>query len=764
MRTDSKSRSADRTPSREKPRTEKGGAEAAGDRWQAVGRVARSVIFGLALFAVLVTGRPPLPVEPGQRSPTDFRARASFTSTDIEATREAREEARRGSPPVFRLTADRWTASVQRLQAAVREADVDPFRPLALPRSDRRVLRELLPALQRHDDALEDALERLSELPVVSPQDLRNSLVQEKTTGRVVLVDADEQEQKAPLESLVPLSAESPQFQRGLGPLLSELDVEEADSGVGALTAVLEPRFTLDLERSREAAERAAGQVPTVTKFVEKGSILLARGSEVRRQHMVDLRKEREAYLSTWNGLMVTFRRMAGVGVLLFIVLFAGFVSCRRYRPALLDEKSQMLAFAALSLVLVGTARVCFAQGLSPLWVPVPMMVMAMCLVYDQFFGLGVAVFYALLVRLASPGADMELVVLLLGGMTAALLTGQVRTRSSLIRAGVLTGLAQFLAVWGLGLMSVDGGELAWPFWTSALAGTSLIALANGLSSGFVVSGLLPALERVFGITTDIRLLEWSDPNQPLLQRMLVDAPGTYHHSMIVGGLAADAAEAIGANPLLARVSAYFHDVGKLKKPEYFVENLPEGASNPHDELSPTMSTLIITAHPKDGAEMAEEYGVPKPVRDVILQSHGTSVLKYFYEKAHEEGELEHSEVRERNFRYRLTKPQRKEAAIVMLCDAAESAARSMQSPSAGQVGNLVHQIVNERLQDGQLDESGLTIPDLKNLQDALTHGLIAVFHNRVRYPGQEELEAGQAGLPTEQTPVRETAADATGD
>ncbi|MHC4479643.1 MAG: HDIG domain-containing metalloprotein [Planctomycetota bacterium] len=245
-------------------------------------------------------------------------------------------------------------------------------------------------------------------------------------------------------------------------------------------------------------------------------------------------------------------------------------------------------------------------------------------------------------------------------------------------------------------------------------------------------------------MTTDIRLLEWSDPSQPLLQRLLLDAPGSYHHSMIVGSLAADAAEAIGANPLLARVSAYFHDVGKLKKPEYFGENLPEGGANPHDELSPTMSSLIITAHPKDGAEMAEQYGVPREVRDVILQSHGSCVLQYFWKKAQSENG-ERGKLEARSFRYRLPKPQSREAAIVMFCDAVESAARSVDSPSVSQLRNLVRDIILDRLHDGQLDDSGLTITDLKRLEDCLVHGLTAVFHSRVSYPGQQKAQEAPA-------------------
>jgi putative nucleotidyltransferase with HDIG domain len=385
----------------------------------------------------------------------------------------------------------------------------------------------------------------------------------------------------------------------------------------------------------------------------------------------------------------------------------------------------------------------CVVWGLSPLYVPVPLMVMVMCLVYDKRFGIGVAVFYALLVHLACPGADAESFTLLVGGVMTALYTDQIRTRSALVVTGLFAGATQFCTVWGLGLVSaLDGSPVPLRFWESVLMPESIAALVNGVASGFIVTGLLPAIEIVFGITTDIRLLEWSDPNQPLLQRLLLDAPGSYHHSMVVGSLAADAAETVGANPLLARVSAYFHDIGKLKKPQYFAENVPSGAQNPHDELSPTMSSLIITAHPKDGADMAEEYGVPRVVRDVILQSHGSTLVKYFWRRAQEKA-TERDQPDERSFRYRLPKPRGKEAAIVMICDAVESAARSLENPSVGQLRNLVQDLVMDRLHDGQFDESQLTITDLKRLEDCLVRGLTAVFHSRVAYPGQEKRERG---------------------
>ena len=727
------------------------------ERQMTPGRLLRLFAFGAALLVIMLLGKPPLGVRSGMTSPADFTARVSFESTDIEQTRAAQERAALQQPAVFRVNIARWQAGVQRLLDAVRTAKSATFEPELRDEADRKAFAALLPRLQPHVAALDKALGALPARLVVDAADLKQSLLTEKEATDAVLLDPSSNTQTVPIASLIPLSADSQWLRSALNPALAGLTPEEADLAARALTAILAPGATLDLERTHESDERAARQAPIATKYVEKGRLILAQGAEVRPQQVEDLRREQAAYWSSGEGRSVTIQRATGLGVLLMIVLAAGVVPCLRYRPQLLDNRPQMLAFSVLTLALVAAARVCVVQGSTPLWVPVPMMVMIMCLVYDQRFGLGVALFYSLLVRLAAPGADMPFIVLLLGGLTAALLTGQVRTRGALIKVALVTGLAQFVAVWGMVLVSARSGDmLTWRFWEPPYLSDSLAALVNGVLGGFIVSGLLPTIERLFGVTTDIRLLEWSDPNQPLLQRLMLEAPGTYHHSMIVGSLAADAAEAIGANPLLARVSAYFHDVGKLKKPEYFAENIPPGAHNPHDDLSPTMSTLIITAHPKDGAEMAEHYGVPAPVRDVILQSHGTGVLKYFLNKA-QSGETDNEEVQERNFRYRMLKPQRKEAAVVMICDAVESAARSMGSPTPEQLRNLVRQIILDRLNDGQLDESSLTITDVKRIEDTLVHGLAAAYHNRVRYPGQEELEQAQpAAEPTQSGPTED--------
>jgi len=423
--------------------------------------------------------------------------------------------------------------------------------------------------------------------------------------------------------------------------------------------------------------------------------------------------------------------------VALLVLLTCSAAYVRRHESVMFQHRRRQTAFVLLLIGVVATARYCAVADVTPLIVPVPLAVMVMCLVCGARAGLGTALLFSLAMRLTCPGADVEFYVLLVGGMVAALVSQQVRTRSSLIVVGLMTGSAMLCMALTLKLIGADGTIIA-P--DGGVLRSSFWAMANGALGGFLVSGLLPAIEHVFDVTTDVRLLEWSDPNKPLLRKLLLEAPGTYHHSMVVGNLAADAAENIGANARLARVAAYFHDVGKLRKPQYFTENQIEGMPNPHDNLSPSMSSLIITAHPKDGADMADQYNVPSIVRDIIIQSHGSSVVGYFWNKASESADA-NTKVNRSDFRYRLPKPASREAAVVMLCDAVESATRSLASPTLAQLRNMTHDIIMDRLHDGQLDESGLSITDLKRIEDTLVHGLTAVFHNRVRYPGQEEVE-----------------------
>ena len=267
--------------------------------------------------------------------------------------------------------------------------------------------------------------------------------------------------------------------------------------------------------------------------------------------------------------------------------------------------------------------------------------------------------------------------------------------------------------------------------------------ILNGFLSAILTIGLLPYLETVFSVTSMVKLLELSNPNQELLRKLLVEAPGTYHHSIMVGNLAESAAERIGAHPLTVRVGAYYHDIGKLKRPYFFVEN-QLASDNPHEKIAPSLSALIITSHIKDGVEMAREKRLPPQIIDFIEQHHGDSLVKYFYSRALEEDK--EGNVNQETFRYEGPKPQSKEVALVMLADSVEVAVRSLQDPTQGRIEGMVRRIIKERLNDGQLDECDLTFRDLNIIAESFSKVLTGVYHSRIEYPETlaREFEGGK--------------------
>ena len=339
------------------------------------------------------------------------------------------------------------------------------------------------------------------------------------------------------------------------------------------------------------------------------------------------------------------------------------------------------------------------------------------------------------------------LITSLISGFTAVSLTLQVRRRSKLIRAGFYVGLAIWLLSLTFGLI----GPINWFYPTAndwAMLGVqSALAIGNGIVTATLVGGALPILENLFQITTDISWLEASDLNHPLLRRMTIEAPGTYHHSLVVANLAEAAAEAIGANATLCRVCSYFHDVGKLVKPEYFTENMAF-ARNPHDDLAPTMSALIIIAHVKEGVDLALKHRLNQRIIDIIQEHHGTSLVRYFYQRAlqqHEDAraggkimklrEDDIPGVKEESFRYSGPKPQTKESAIVSLADTVESASRSLEKPTPQKIETLVNELIEERISDRQLDDCDLTLGELKVIADRFRFTLLSMLHTRIAYP-----------------------------
>ncbi len=337
-------------------------------------------------------------------------------------------------------------------------------------------------------------------------------------------------------------------------------------------------------------------------------------------------------------------------------------------------------------------------------------------------------------------------IISLLSGLLAVVVTLELRRRSRFLRAGVYVGVATLiLALFfrKIDIFSLHCSDTS--SWVLLLA-QSMAILASALSTSIIVSGLLPLLEYLFGFTTNISWLEMADLNHPLLRRLSMEAPGTYQHSLAMATLAEAAAQAIHANPAICRVGAYFHDIGKLVKPEYFIENR-RSDEDPHQELTPTMSALIIAAHVKEGVDLALKSKLHPRIIDIIRQHHGTTVIDYFFQRARQQEEDRRTGGKIMNirledipavsmdqFRYPGPKPQTKEAAIIGLADAAESATRSLERPTPQRIDDLVHTLLKERLEDNQYDECPITIGELHKIADRLVSTLLGMFHTRIAY------------------------------
>jgi len=411
-----------------------------------------------------------------------------------------------------------------------------------------------------------------------------------------------------------------------------------------------------------------------------------------------------------------------------------------------------LVQLAAIKITLFQAATGNIDLQLAPLLVPYAFAPLVLSVLLGRNHGLYAAVFASLWGSLLVGRIDpVFLVISLITGFIAVYVTLQVRRRSRLIRAGVYVGIATWILAAAFGQI----GPVIWeaPSQTDwrMIALQSLAAIGTGIGTAVIVSGILPILEPLFKITTDISWLERSDLNHPLLRRMSMEAPGTYHHSLAVANLAEAAAERVGANPTICRVCAYFHDIGKLVKPDYFTENILHG-HNPHDDLTPTMSALIIIAHVKEGVDLALKHKLNEEVLDVIRQHHGTSLVSYFYKRAIQQQEdarlggkimnMREDDiptVREESFRYPGPRPRSKEAAIISLADSVESASRSLERPTPQRIEDLVNGIVGDRIAEHQLDEAPLTLAEIYQLAESFRFTLVNMLHARIAYPKREE-------------------------
>ena len=497
-------------------------------------------------------------------------------------------------------------------------------------------------------------------------------------------------------------------------------DLKRAAAGLASAFLTVNTAYAWAvIERDMEAAANAVQPVfvnyTVGEKIVEKGEIITPRIL---------------ASLSEAGALspVGTYQQVLGIVFLVLALYAVSLFFMLRYRPALARDWRIVAVACLVILVFSLCCRVCavFVDE-NPIWgylIPLALIGLTLTFLLDHLVALFMVVVGGVLTGLFVKGNIYLTIAALLGGLAGALLLKEVRKREELMRSMLEVSL--FIAV-----VCMITASLIRELRFVLLAGA--LGLGNGVLSSVLTLGLLPILERISGITTPMHLLELASPDQPLMKELISKAPGTYSHSVIVGNLANAAAQDIGADATLARVGAYYHDIGKIKRSSFFVENQPLGF-NGHDKLKPNLSALVITAHVKQGVDLARENHLPQEIVAIIRQHHGTSLVRYFYSRALEEGRGAEA-VAESRFRYPGEKPRSKEAALVMLADAIEAAAKAMEKPSPVKLEQLTRSLIKEKLEDGQLSESDLTMGDLEKATKAFVRILSGMYHERVEYP-----------------------------
>lgn len=516
---------------------------------------------------------------------------------------------------------------------------------------------------------------------------------------------------------------------------------------------LLRPNLTFNQSETETRRQESAAAVSPVLSQVKRGEMIVREGERVSAEqaHVLGILQ------GDSDDILKTVRTAAGLWLAIVLLFYAlhkfAHVNIRKYQPDtrdLLFLASVFISAFALAKVgiFISTAMqsafpyidsVCYYYAL-----PFAAAAMLVRIVLNSEIAMVFSVLFAILIGLLFGDNIFISIYVLIGSLVAAHSVKYCMSRSSLFRAGLILSVVNMATVGAIYAVAAQ------PYDTQFLYRMGF-AFGGGFISALLVNGTIPLAESLFKYTTDFKLMELANMNTPILRELMIQAPGTYHHSIMVGLLVENAAESIGANPLLARVAAYYHDIGKIRKPLYFAENL-KNQGNKHDKLAPSMSALILTSHVKDGVELARESRLGDVLIDIIRQHHGTSLIKFFYDKAQQQSKGE--AVNEQDYRYPGPKPQSREAALIMLADAVEAAGRTLSNPNSARIQGMVQKIINKIFIDGQLNECDLTLKDLHQIAKSFNRILVGIFHQRVEYPEpayKERARDDKKSVPNEQ-------------
>ena len=517
-------------------------------------------------------------------------------------------------------------------------------------------------------------------------------------------------------------------------PYLKELDYTLRNLIVDFIQLLIQPNITLNRSETEARKDYAAAEIKPILYQIKAGEMLLREGERVTNVQLLKLRALQDQTHSTQ-----LWARSAGTSLLILCLLMTTYaLHARHHTPGGQDHNKTLFFLATVFLLFLFFAKISFLLARSiavsepfgithdsiSYGIPLAAGAMSVCLFLGLDWAIAFSVVIAVFVAVVFHNRFEIFVYFLINSTMAAYWLQNCRERKAFIRAGARLGMLNVFLVTALELYGgeVVGIRLLWD-WAFAFMG--------GIGAGIVTAGIAPLLELTFDYTTDIKLLELANLDRPILRRLMIEAPGTYHHSVIVGSMVEAAATAIGANSLLAKVCGYYHDIGKIRKPLYFIENQIDG-KNKHDKLAPSMSALILIAHVKEGVEIAKKNKLGQAITDTIRQHHGTSLISYFLEKAKQRKGEENVNIDD--YRYPGPRPQTREAGLVMLADIVEAASRTLENPTPSRIQGHVQNLINKVFSDGQLDECELTLKDLHQIAKSFNKILNGIHHHRIEY------------------------------
>ena len=764
-------------------RAEAGGAAArrrdalreAGERWlvnspERGWSIIIATFMALVIAATLVVMQRQLLLAPGQVMSEARAARVELTLTDNLATERARESARQRATRVYipdEKALGGLLGSLKDLPATVGgSASVEALpasvvRDFAITTEEFGALRDSAPGMPgalRWADAAAAFVDRVRRVPVVSAETLAD---ERRGINRGVELRVPGEGYSLTLATGEVLGVNSPEWARkaeelaagaGFAPGVRGAIVRRVTSAMRAM-----PPTVFDAQASQSNREADALAATPVATVFRPGHLIFARGDVLSPEQLALATVENNEYWESNRNPAARLHDVAAV-VLASVFTLAILLSISTFAPQI--SGSQRKLAVVCGMIVIALIAACAVAIAEPRFVtmgsvaPAVFVAMVLAIAYDRRVALAIGTVLVVLSCVALDQNAVQCVVGMLGVVVSVRTLREVRVRHALIVAAMWAAGAVMIVGPAVGLIS---RPVVWEAVRQSMVESGVASIAV-LLCGFVILGLVPVVERVFGVTTGLTLIELRDPSHPLLRQLQQRAPGTYNHSLNVAALAEAASSAIHADSLLAYVGALYHDVGKMNKPEYFVENQTPGF-NRHERLTPAMSLLVIVGHVKDGVELSREYRLPASIEHFIESHHGTTLVEFFFHRARKQAEtarlaasdepgMEPATPQEIEYRYPGPKPRSREAAILMVCDASESAARAMNDPSPMRIDALVRAIAHKRLMDGQFDQSDLTLSELTTVIEAVSRSLSSIHHQRIQYP-EPVKPPSTVGVPT---------------